>query len=210
MNKNHGFFVAIDGPSGIGKSTVTGLLADRLTAHGCSVVATKEPTATPLGSLARFGTDDYHGLTLACLVAADRYQHLEHEIRPVLQAGRLVLCDRYLASSLVLQRLDGVPPEFVWQLNQHADQPDLCIILSGDASCARERAEKRGLYSRFHRGGQVASLAEAALYATVATELAEHGFAVLTHDIGTQTPSEVAEALATAVLVRLEDQAGGG
>jgi dTMP kinase len=205
---HQGFFVAIDGPSGIGKSTLTGLLAGRLTAHGCSVMATKEPTATPLGSLARFGTDDYQGLTLACLVAADRYQHLEHEIRPALQAGRLVICDRYLASSLVLQRLDGVSPGFVWQLNQHIDQPDLCIILSGDASCARERAEKRGLYSRFHRGGQVVSMAEAALYITVAAELAEHGFAVLTHDIGTQTPSEAAEALATAVLARLEDQAG--
>lgn len=208
MNMHQGFFAAIDGPSGTGKSTLTGLLADRLTAHGCSVTATKEPTATPLGSLARFGTDDYQGLTLACLVAADRYQHLEHEIRPALQAGRLVLCDRYLASSLVLQRLDGVSPEFVWQLNQHADRPDLCIILSGNASCTRERAEKRGLYSRFHRGGQVVATAEAALYATAATELAEHGFAVLTHDIGTQTPSEAAEALTTAVLARLEDQAG--
>jgi len=203
-----GFFVAIDGPSGIGKSTLTGLLADRLTAHGCSVTATKEPTATPLGSLARFGTDDYRGLTLACLVAADRYQHLEHEIRPALQAGRLVLCDRYLASSLVLQSLDGVSPEFVWHLNQHADRPDLCIILSGDASCARERAEKRGLYSRFHRGGLVVSVTEAALYATVATELAEHGFAVLTHDIGTQTPSQVAQTLAAAIHARLEDQTG--
>jgi dTMP kinase len=204
----HGFFVAIDGPSGIGKSTLTGLLADRLTAHGCSVMATKEPTATPLGSLARFGTDDYHGLTLACLVAADRYQHLEHEIRPALRAERLVLCDRYLASSLVLQRLDGVSPEFVWQLNQYADRPDLCIILSGDASCARARAEKRGLYSRFHRGGQVAGMAEAALYTTVATELTEHGFAVLTHDIGAQTSNQVAETLANAVLARLKDQAG--
>jgi dTMP kinase len=209
MKMQHGFFVAIDGPSGIGKSTLTGLLADRLTAHGCSVMATKEPTATPLGSLARFGTDDYRGLTLACLIAADRYQHLEHEIRPALQAGRLVLCDRYLASSLVLQRLDGVPPEFVWELNQHADRPDLCIILSGDASCARKRTEKRGLYSRFHRGGQVVGMAEAALYATAATELAEHGFAVLTHDIATQAPGEVAQTLATAILTRLENHAGG-
>ena len=119
---HQGFFVAIDGPSGIGKSTITGLLAGQLMARGCSVLATKEPTATPLGSLARFGTDDYHGLTLACLVAADRYQHLEEEIRPAMQAGQIVLCDRYFASSLVLQRLDGVPPEFVWQLNQHAGQ----------------------------------------------------------------------------------------
>ena len=50
-------------------------------------------------------------------------------------------------------------------------------------------------------------MAEAALYATAAAELAEHGFAVLTHDIGTQTPGEVAETLTTAILARLEDQA---
>lgn len=208
MSMRQGFFVAIDGPSGIGKSTITGLLADQLTARGCPVLATKEPTATPLGSLARFGTDDYQGLTLACLVAADRYQHLEQEIRPAMQAGQIVLCDRYFASSLVLQRLDGVPPEFVWQLNQHADQPDLYIILSGDAASARKRAEKRGLYSRFHRGGHVTSMAEAALYATAAADLTEHGFQVLTQDIDAQTPHQVAEALATAILTRRQTQPG--
>ena len=69
-------------------------------------------------------------------------------------------------------------------------------------------SRKRGLYSRFHRGGQAVGMAEAALYATVAAELAEHGFAVLTHDIGTQTPSEVAQTLATVILARLQDQAG--
>jgi dTMP kinase len=159
-----------------------------------------------IGQLARFGTDDYHGLTLACLVAADRYQHLEQEVRPALRAGRIVLCDRYVASSLVLQGLDGVPTDFVWQLNQHADRPDLCVILTGDAACARNRAERRGLYSRFHRGGHQAGLAEAALYATAAVELAEHGFEVLRHDIGSQTPSSVAEALATTVLARRQAQ----
>jgi dTMP kinase len=208
MSMRRGFFVAIDGPSGIGKSTITGLLAGRLTVRGCSVLATKEPTTTPLGSLARFGTDDYQGLTLACLVAADRYLHLEQEIRPALQAGQIVLCDRYFASSLVLQRLDGVPPEFLWQLNQHADRPDLYIILSGDAASAHKRAEKRGLYSRFHRGGHVISMAEAALYATAAADLAEHGFEVLTHDIDSQTPCQVADALAAAILARRETQPG--
>jgi len=202
MSARRGLFVAIDGPSGIGKSTITSLLAEVLSTRGCPVLATKEPTATPLGSLARFGTDDYHGLTLACLVAADRYRHLEQEIRPALDAGQIVLCDRYVASSLVLQGLDGVPADFVWQLNQHADRPDLCVILTGDAACARNRAERRGLYSRFHRGGYLAGLAEAALYATAAAELAEHGFEVVTHDIGSQTPSTVAERLATVILAR--------
>lgn len=208
MSTKLGFFVAIDGPSGIGKTTITGLLASQLTAHGHPVLATKEPTATPLGSLTRFGTDEYHGLTLACLIAADRYQHLEQQIRPALHAGQIVLCDRYLASSLVLQRLDGVLPEFVWQLNQHADQPDLYIILSGDPAQARQRAEKRGLYSRFHRGGQEASMTEAALYPIAAADLTEHGFQVMTYNIDARTPSQIAAALATAVLARQATQPG--
>ena len=120
-----------------------------------------------------------------------------------------MLSDRYVASSLALQRLDGVPPEFVWQLNQHADRPDLYIILGGDAACAGKRAEKRGLYSRFHRGGHVIGITEAAaLYATAAADLTEHGFEVLTHDIDAQTPGQVAEALAAAVLTRRETQLG--
>ena len=203
-----GFFAAIDGPSGIGKTTITSLLASQLTARGCPVAATREPTATPLGSLARFGTDDYHGLTLACLVAADRYHHLEHEIRPALHAGQLVLCDRYIASSLVLQQMDGVPPGFLWQLNQHADRPDLYVMLSGDIARARERAEQRGHYSRFHRGGQTAGQAEAALYEQTAIDMTERGFTVLTHDIGTQTPPETAATLATAILARWQPQPG--
>ena len=207
MSNRRGFFVAIDGPSGIGKSTVTGLLADRLKARGLPVLATKEPTASPLGNLARFGTDDHHGLALACLVAADRYQHLEQEIRPALRAGHLVLCDRYIASSLVLQRLDGVSVDFLWQINEYADRPDLYVILRGDAVCARARAEKRGLYSRFHRGGQAAGQAELVLYETAAAELRERGFEVVTHDIGSQVVADVAKTLATDVLTRMADQA---
>ncbi|WP_238434941.1 MULTISPECIES: hypothetical protein [unclassified Frankia] len=67
-----GFFLAIDEPSGIGKSTVTAALARQLAGRGLPVLATKEPTVSTLGSLARFGTDDYRSLGLACLVAADR------------------------------------------------------------------------------------------------------------------------------------------
>ncbi|MEU6071861.1 hypothetical protein ABZ864_47440 [Streptomyces sp. NPDC047082] len=48
-------------------------------------------------------------MAMACLVAADRYHHLAQEIRPALQRGNVVLCDRYIASSLVLQVIDGLP-----------------------------------------------------------------------------------------------------
>jgi dTMP kinase len=208
MNTRRGFFAAVDGPSGIGKTTIISLLARQFTARGYLVAATKEPTTTDLGNLARFGTDDYRGLVLACLVAADRYHHLEHEIRPARRAGKLVLCDRYIASSLVLQRLDGVPPEFIWQLNAHADRPDLYVILSGDPGRTRERAERRGRYSRFHRGGQTAAEAEAALYETAAIEMIERGFTVFTQDIGTQTPPEITDTIAAAIVASWQPQMG--
>lgn len=102
--------------------------------------------------MARDGTHAFHGLTLACLVAADRYHHLATEIRPALAAGYMVICDRYLPSSLVLQRLDGVPTECVWSLHVHADRPDLTVILAGDPQLCQRRAARRGTYSRFHHG----------------------------------------------------------
>lgn len=66
----------------------------------------------------------------ACLVAADRYHCLATEIRSALAAGKIVLCDRYVASSYVLQHLDGVPIEFIEALNADANRPDLAVILT--------------------------------------------------------------------------------
>jgi dTMP kinase len=201
MNVLPGFFVAIDGPSGIGKSSVTAHLGRRLSARlSQPVMTTKEPTSTTLGNLARFGTDRYRGVTLACLVAADRYQHLEHDIRPALAAGKLVICDRYVASSLVLQRMDEVSPDFLWRLNGLADPPDLYVILTGDPARSRARAAHRGLYSRFHRGGQTAGAVESALYRTAATELKAAGWNMLTYEVAHQTAAEIAEELASAVV----------
>src|SRR5262245_22816524 len=109
-------------------SAVTRMLADALTDRGLAVHATTEPSPTPLGQLASQGPDHLDGLALACLVAADRYQHLQAEIHPALAAGQIVLTDRYLPASLVLQRLDGVDEAFIWAVNQHARRPDLAVI----------------------------------------------------------------------------------
>jgi dTMP kinase len=70
------------------------------------VHVTAQPSHDRFGEIARHGTDTYTGHTVACLVAADRYHHLATQIRPQLAAGRIVLCDRYVASSYVLQRVD--------------------------------------------------------------------------------------------------------
>jgi DNA polymerase III epsilon subunit-like protein len=60
------------------------------------------------------------GHALACLYAADRYHHLEAEVRPNTNAGRVVISDRYIPSALVMQRFDGIDPAFLWQLNASA------------------------------------------------------------------------------------------
>ncbi|WP_320064984.1 dTMP kinase [Micromonospora sp. RTGN7] len=204
-----GRFVVIDGPSGVGKTTVTALLADLVAAEGHQVHRTKEPTLTRLGETARYGTDDYHGLTLACLVTADRYHHLETEVRPALAAGKVVLCDRYLATSLVLQRLDGVEGDFVWALNRYADRPDLTIILTGDPTRSRTRAAARGIHSRFHRGGPEAGRRERERYDQVAVELAEAGFPVHLHEVGEQKPADLAAELLIRVRLLLATTGSG-
>ena len=196
MNSRRGLFVVIDGPSGVGKSTTIRLLADQLAATGRPSQATREPSDSPIGALARDGTHDYDALTLACLVAADRYHHLATTIRPALHAGRIVVCDRYLPASLVLQTFDGVPEDTVWNLNTHIDRPDLTVILLGAADVCRQRAAQRGTYSRFHQHLPD----EPARYAAITAGLAAAGHHTVTYDIGEQTPDQVADGLLEHVL----------
>lgn len=195
MTTRPGRFIVIDGPSGVGKSTVTTLLAGRLSAAGRDVLTTSEPSNGPIGELARGGTHDYQGLALACLVAADRYHHLATQVRPALAQGRIVVCDRYVPSSLVLQHLDGVPDTFLWQLNASADRPDLTILLVGEDEACRRRARQRGTYSRFHEGLH----GEGAAYRRIAGSLSDQGYRTQVHDIGDAAAEQVADAVFGAV-----------
>jgi len=112
---------------------------------------TREPSPTPLGQLIRSGTDDYAGMTLACLVAGDRHHHLAAEIRPALAAGQIIICDRYLPASLVLQRMDGISWDVIIQLNQGADPLALAVILNGSPAVIAARMAACGAHSRFER-----------------------------------------------------------
>lgn len=208
MSEQTGCFVVIEGPSGIGKSTVTAMLRDELAKRGFPVVATREPSDTALGKLARQGTEEYRGVVLACLVAADRYYHVERDIRPALRAGYVVVCDRYIPTSLVLQRMDGVEPSFVEQLNQYAERPDLTVILTGQPQQSGKRAEERGIYSRFHRSGQAARAVEDRLYRDVAQQLEQAGFPLLRHEVADQSAEAVTAVVLNAVVPMLEQRSG--
>ncbi len=181
-------FVTLDGMGGAGKSTTTRHLHQHLAEAGYTVHVTAQPSHDRLGEIARHGTDTYTGHTLACLVAADRYHQLATEIRPQLAAGRIVLCDRYVASSYVLQRMDAVPIEFIEALNAAADVPDLAVILTAHPAVSTRRIERRGAHSRFE-AGIATSRAEADLYRDTTARLAELGWPLLTIDT-TRTPIE--------------------
>jgi dTMP kinase len=143
-----GTLVTIDGPNGSGKTYLCGAIANELRGVGIRVHSTHQPSASTLGKFVRDAEADLDGRGLACLVAADRHQQCEGEIAPHLVAGAIVLCDRYIESSLVLQRIDGVDTEFIVAINSGIPRPDLRIRLKAEPAAIRERLASRQPDSR--------------------------------------------------------------
>ncbi|WP_194820906.1 dTMP kinase [Micromonospora sp. S-DT3-3-22] len=147
-------FVVIEGPNGVGKTTVAGLLAERLRHHtGGPVHLTTEPTRTPLGNLLREAEAILHGRALALALAADRTTHIEDEIIPALDAGTIVVSDRYVQSSLVLQRLDAVDLGEIWSYNRYVLPPAISLYLVDDPQVIATRLAARRQLTRLEATG---------------------------------------------------------
>lgn len=138
-----GRFIAFEGGDGSGKSTQAGLLAERLGAE-----LTREPGGTSISDKIRqVVLDPAHGeltdRTEALLMAAARAQHVEERIVPALSAGRHVVSDRFVASSLAYQGVGrDLGVDVVAELNEFATnglEPDLTVFLDTDPSAARGR-----------------------------------------------------------------------
>jgi len=132
-------FVTFEGLDGSGKTTQIRLLAQRLEADGRSYLATREPGGTELGE--RIRELVLHGGHVApwaeaALYAASRAQHVEEVIRPALERSEIVLCDRYIDSSVAYQGVArGLGLERVLELNLAAVGgllPDLTLLLMLD------------------------------------------------------------------------------
>lgn len=149
-----GFLLAVDGPNGAGKSTLIEAVKCKIESEGYNVYITREPTDTELGSFIRKFAESHSGISLACLVAADRYEHMINEIIPELKKGTLVITDRYILSSLILQEMDGVSDAFVLNLNSEIIKPDLQLAVYADEKVLQKRLSERDTLTRFEKGNQ--------------------------------------------------------
>jgi len=146
-----GGFITLEGPDGCGKSTQTGILAERLKKDGYSVLLTREPGGTLLAEGLRKMILDpknrVHPLTELFLYEASRAQHTEEIIRPALAAGKIVISDRYVDATTAYQGYGRkIPLAIVKTLNQIAAgglKPDLTILLELSEKSARKRTKGR-------------------------------------------------------------------
>jgi dTMP kinase len=143
-----GLFVALEGGEGAGKSTQVDLLQRWLTGLGREVVVTREPGGTPLGLRLREllldpSTGALAARTEALLYAADRAEHVHDVIRPALQAGAVVLTDRYIDSSIAYQGAGrSLDPADIAKLSRWATEdllPDLTVVLDIDPQVGLRR-----------------------------------------------------------------------
>ncbi len=155
-----GKFISIEGPDGSGKSSVIKQLANLLEADGYELVLTREPGGSPIAEQIRQVILDVNNtamdpLTEAMLYAAGRRQHLVDTILPGLAAGKLVLSDRFVDSSLAYQGVGRqLPLEDIWSINQLAIDghlPDMTLLLDLPAELGLERIYRAQGQRQFDR-----------------------------------------------------------
>lgn len=146
----NGFFITFEGIEGAGKTTQLNLFADYLQKNGFDYLVTREPGGTPIGEQIRSillnpQNREMDSIAEVFLYAASRAQHLTQLIRPALQEGKIVVCDRFFDSSLAYQgygRSGSI--ELIQQVNRlilNGLEPDLTFILDLNPEIGLPRAK---------------------------------------------------------------------
>ncbi len=147
-----GLLITFEGGEGAGKSTQILALADHLRGQGYEVVVTREPGGSAGAEAVRHvilsGAAEAYGPAMeALLFAAARSDHIDQKIRPAIEAGQIVLCDRFIDSSRVYQGISGnLDPQFMRSVERIAidgTMPDLTFILDIPADKGLARAGLR-------------------------------------------------------------------
>jgi len=162
MNAARGKFITVEGGEGAGKTTCLEYIQQQLASSGREIVVTREPGGTRLG-------EEIRELLLApkprpvsadaelLMIFAARAQHLDEVIRPALQAGRWVLCDRFTDATYAYQGegrgLGAERVAVLEQLVQGTLRPDITLLLDVPVDIGLARAGARGDPDRFEREG---------------------------------------------------------
>jgi len=153
-------FISVEGIEGVGKSTHLAFIREYLAARQVDVLMTREPGGTPAAERIRAVLLDPKGETVSpeaelLLMFAARALHVENVIRPALQAGRWVVCDRFVDASYAYQGGGrGTSSRRIASLEQwvlKGLKPDLTILLDAPVAVGMARMNKRGVPDRFER-----------------------------------------------------------
>nr|WP_251127489.1 MULTISPECIES: dTMP kinase [unclassified Exiguobacterium] len=156
-------FITVEGPDGSGKSTQLQLLIESLKEKGYDIVVTREPGGTTVGNQIRevLLSPDHHEMTPRVemmLYAASRAQNVEQVIRPALERGAIVLCDRFIDASIAYQGyglqydLDQIRSLNEWATNGLT--PDLTFLFDLSPERASQRMKDRGQLDRIESRDQ--------------------------------------------------------
>lgn len=158
-----GLFITLEGPDGSGKSTIIKLMGDYFQKKGIDFVVTREPGGTDIGEDIRHIILDNENTdmgieTEALLLAAARSQHVHEKILPSLNQGKLVLCDRFLLSSLAYQGVGrNLGIEEVKMINDFGLRglyPDLILFFHIDPEVTLKRKTKDSSGDRLEKEGK--------------------------------------------------------
>jgi dTMP kinase len=147
----NGIFITIEGPDGSGKTTIIQMLAENLEREGFEVIATREPGGIEIAEQIRKVILDpdntaMDSRTEALLYAAARRQHLAEKVKPALEQGKIILCDRFVDSSLAYQgHARGLGIDEVYSINEFAIEdmmPELTLYFDIAPEVGLERINK--------------------------------------------------------------------
>jgi len=140
-------FICIEGLDGSGKTTQAKILVKNLRRKGFDAVYTTEPSVGRVGKLIRsFVLDRERRVPVALealLFAADRVDHLENVVKPLLKQGRVVVCDRYVYSTLAYQGAAGLDLGWIEHINRFALKPDLALLVDVPSDVVVKRLKRK-------------------------------------------------------------------